>query len=139
MATTGNKASVVSATAKTKGLKKATTRKVVVNTADTAKRKSTASSTKVKATNILKKAVAKTAIKKSVETKNASTVSNPFKKATVKKSIPTKKNKSVTPEQRYQMIATAAYFLAERRGFAGGYEMQDWIAAEAETDVKLAT
>jgi hypothetical protein len=35
------------------------------------------------------------------------------------------------------MIATAAYFLAERRGFSGGYEMQDWISAEANIDSKL--
>ncbi len=28
------------------------------------------------------------------------------------------------------MIATAAYFLAEGRHFAPGYELQDWIAAE---------
>jgi hypothetical protein len=35
------------------------------------------------------------------------------------------------------MIATASYYLAERRGFAGGYEMQDWIAAEAQIDAQL--
>lgn len=28
------------------------------------------------------------------------------------------------------MIATAAYFLAEQRQFAPGYDMQDWLAAE---------
>jgi Protein of unknown function (DUF2934) len=28
------------------------------------------------------------------------------------------------------MIATAAYYLAEYRQFAPGYEMQDWLAAE---------
>ncbi len=28
------------------------------------------------------------------------------------------------------MIATAAYYLAERRHFVPGYEMQDWLAAE---------
>lgn len=28
------------------------------------------------------------------------------------------------------MIATAAYYLAEQRQFAAGYEMQDWLAAE---------
>lgn len=44
---------------------------------------------------------------------------------------------AVSPEQRYHMISTAAYFLAERRGFAGGYEMQDWITAEAEIDARL--
>lgn len=28
------------------------------------------------------------------------------------------------------MIATAAYFMAERRHFAPGHELQDWLAAE---------
>jgi hypothetical protein len=61
------------------------------------------------------------------------------KAAAAAKSAPKKpaKKSAVTPEDRYRMIATAAYFLAERRGFAGGYEMGDWIAAEAEIDAKL--
>ena len=29
-------------------------------------------------------------------------------------------------------IAMCAYFKAEARGFAPGFEMQDWLAAEAE-------
>ncbi|GEM_PF-3669644 len=29
-------------------------------------------------------------------------------------------------------IAEAAYFRAERRGFAGGSELEDWLAAEEE-------
>ena len=29
-------------------------------------------------------------------------------------------------------IATAAYHRAEKRGFAPGYEVQDWLDAEAE-------
>lgn len=37
-----------------------------------------------------------------------------------------------TTDQRMQMIATAAYFRAEQRGFAPGCEMEDWLAAEAE-------
>lgn len=40
----------------------------------------------------------------------------------------------VTPEQRYHMIAEAAYFRAERRGFSGGDPAQDWLEAEAEVD-----
>jgi hypothetical protein len=32
------------------------------------------------------------------------------------------------------MIAEAAYFVAERRGFAGGGELDDWLLAEAEID-----
>lgn len=31
-----------------------------------------------------------------------------------------------------EMIATAAYFRAERRGFAPGNELADWLQAEAE-------
>lgn len=37
-------------------------------------------------------------------------------------------------EDRYRMIAEAAYFRAERRGFASGSELFDWLAAEIEVD-----
>lgn len=36
--------------------------------------------------------------------------------------------------QRCSRIAMAAYFIAERRGFAPGHELDDWLAAEAEVD-----
>jgi len=29
-------------------------------------------------------------------------------------------------------VAEAAYFLAQQRGFAPGFEMEDWLAAEAQ-------
>jgi hypothetical protein len=32
------------------------------------------------------------------------------------------------------MIATAAYFRAEQRGFTPGAEVEDWLQAEAEVD-----
>lgn len=41
---------------------------------------------------------------------------------------------SLTPEQRYQMIAQAAYYRAERRGFIIGDTTQDWLDAEVEID-----
>ena len=37
-----------------------------------------------------------------------------------------------------QMIAEAAYYRAERRGFVPGYEMEDWIAAEIELNARLS-
>lgn len=37
-------------------------------------------------------------------------------------------------EDRHDMIATAAYYRAEQRGFHSGHEMEDWLAAEAEVD-----
>src|SRR5262249_45407177 len=33
---------------------------------------------------------------------------------------------------RHAMIAEAAYYRAERRGFEPGHELEDWIAAEGE-------
>ena len=41
------------------------------------------------------------------------------------------------PEQRSALIAEAAYYRAEKRGFAPGHETQDWLAAEAEVDALL--
>jgi len=41
------------------------------------------------------------------------------------------------PGQRAALIAKAAYFRAESRGFAPGHETEDWLAAEAEVDAKL--
>jgi hypothetical protein len=35
------------------------------------------------------------------------------------------------PAEREQRIREAAYFNAERRGFAPGHEIEDWLAAEA--------
>jgi hypothetical protein len=33
-------------------------------------------------------------------------------------------------DARRQLVAAEAYFLAERRGFESGHELEDWIAAE---------
>jgi len=40
----------------------------------------------------------------------------------------------ISPEQRQHMIRDAAYFRAERRGFAHGDPVQDWVEAEADVD-----
>jgi hypothetical protein len=44
---------------------------------------------------------------------------------------------NVDPSLRRQMVAAAAYFIAERRGFAPGHELEDWVAAEAAVDSRL--
>lgn len=36
--------------------------------------------------------------------------------------------------ERRDAIAVAAYFLAERRGFEPGHELEDWCAAETQVD-----
>lgn len=43
----------------------------------------------------------------------------------------------VDPDLRRQMVADAAYFLAERRGFEAGHDLEDWLAAEAMVDSRL--
>ena len=43
----------------------------------------------------------------------------------------------ISPEERHRLIAEAAYFRASQRGFPGGAEVEDWLAAEAEIDGKL--
>jgi hypothetical protein len=45
---------------------------------------------------------------------------------------------SITEYERQQRIADNAYYRAERRHFAPGYELIDWFAAEAEVDRQLA-
>jgi hypothetical protein len=41
-------------------------------------------------------------------------------------------------EDRGVSIAKAAYLIAERRGFAPGHELENWLAAENEVDQRLA-
>ncbi|WP_455223342.1 DUF2934 domain-containing protein [Kaarinaea lacus] len=73
------------------------------------------------------------------------TQSTTISKATVKSRKPTlgksgatkTAGKFVTPEQRYKMIAEAAYFIAEKRGFYEGDTEINWLNAEAEIDKML--
>lgn len=39
---------------------------------------------------------------------------------------------SIDAEARRAMIAQGAYFRAEHRGFAAGFELDDWLEAERE-------
>ncbi len=44
---------------------------------------------------------------------------------------------SAEGETREEMIRTAAYLLAEHRGFRPGGELEDWLAAERQVDAWL--
>jgi hypothetical protein len=39
-------------------------------------------------------------------------------------------------EELRASIAQAAYFRSERRGFVPGYELEDWLAAEREVNLR---
>jgi hypothetical protein len=45
---------------------------------------------------------------------------------------------TVPAEQRRNYVKMAAYYIAERRGFAPGNPLEDWVQAEAEIDRLLA-
>ncbi|HEV7139137.1 MAG TPA: DUF2934 domain-containing protein [Steroidobacteraceae bacterium] len=45
---------------------------------------------------------------------------------------------AVTSGQRRAMIGEAAYYIAERRGFDQGRDVEDWLLAEREIDAALS-
>ncbi len=47
------------------------------------------------------------------------------------------RSSTANPSGREQMIAIAAYFRAEHRGFQPGNELEDWLESEAEIDSRL--
>jgi len=46
---------------------------------------------------------------------------------------------AATAQERSEMIAVAAYYLAEHRGFTAGGATDDWIRAEQQIDRMLET
>lgn len=67
-------------------------------------------------------------------------------KAPIRRTTPAKPKTLADPpstamseEARRAMIAEAAYYHAERRGFAPGGEEHDWLKAETEVDGLLKT
>lgn len=44
----------------------------------------------------------------------------------------------ITPETRRLMVAEAAYYIAENRGFESGHEVEDWLLAEQQIETVLA-
>lgn len=66
---------------------------------------------------------------------------------TTKQTVSTGKSSKKSPQQavkslpevdRHQMIAEAAYYHAEHRGFQGGSVEEDWLIAETEIDNMLS-
>jgi hypothetical protein len=43
----------------------------------------------------------------------------------------------IDPQVRHDLISQAAYFRAQRRAFAPGHELDDWLAAQQEVDTAL--
>lgn len=58
------------------------------------------------------------------------------KAATPKAKNPAKSTSKIGPEERYRMTEVAAYYIAERDGFAGN-QSDYWIKAEAQINLLL--
>ncbi|OGS72621.1 MAG: hypothetical protein A2063_00645 [Gallionellales bacterium GWA2_60_142] len=60
------------------------------------------------------------------------------KKTTARKAAAPKAKKAATPspEERYRMVETAAYFIAERHGFQGN-STEHWVEAERQIAAML--
>ncbi len=57
----------------------------------------------------------------------------PFAPAPYRLDIPQSRiSKTLTASERHKLISEAAYLIAERRGFAPGHELSDWLSAEQE-------
>lgn len=88
-----------------------------------------------------KKPAPKTVEKKAVTPKAVA----PKKVTAAKKAMPkkasdkklTKKTSNMSGFERYKMIEVAAYYIAEKNGFAG-HAADYWVAAEKEIDKKSA-
>jgi len=82
---------------------------------------------------VVKSVVSTNPVRKVSSPKIAKPVSKP---ATARKEV---KKVSISPEERHLMIATAAYYRAEQRGFNCCCEQHDWISGEAQIDALLNT
>jgi hypothetical protein len=71
------------------------------------------------------------------------TPKTPATKASVARKTPARRTPPagimlpVSHEERWRMVAEAAYYIAQRRGFIGGDTNDDWAQAEAEVQAKL--
>ena len=93
--------------------------------------------------------VKKTAAKKTVKpaspvaAKPAPAPAKPAAKVAAKPKAPAKpkvaKAAAVSLEQRNHYVQVAAFYIAERRGFAAGDPAADWAAAEEEVDRLIAS
>jgi len=82
---------------------------------------------------VAKKKVAKKKVAAKKVAKKATTKKTVSKKTTAQKATTTSHDPiHVSPEERWRMIATAAYYKAEARGFVAGDDQQDWLDAEAD-------
>lgn len=127
-AASGKPGTTKTATAKKTAAKKAPARKAPAKNAATSAAKPDKTRTPAKTTAATPAAAKKTPARKV-----------PVKKAAAAKAKPAPAGNATakpTPEERYRMVQTAAYFIAEQHGFQGRSD-EHWAAAEREISARL--
>ena len=124
--------------------KKTVAKKTVSAAADPKISKTSAAATTKK--TVTKKTVSAAAVPEKTKAPAVKKAAAPAteKKTTVRKAATTRARATAakqevmrpTPEERYRMVQTAAYFIAERNGF-GGCSTMHWVDAEREISAKL--
>ncbi len=86
---------------------------------------------------IKKKSAVKKTVKKKVAKKKVVTTRKKAAPKKVTKKSERSSSLDITSEERWKMIAVAAYHKAEKRGFLPGGELQDWAESEKEINKLL--
>ncbi len=79
----------------------------------------------------------KTSPRKATVTESANLTDRAAMKVLESESTAVNSPMGIDPGVRRQLVESEAYFLAERRGFAAGNELEDWVTAEAVVDSRL--
>lgn len=116
---------------------------VVADTEPTGKPRKTAAAPKAVSITAEKAVDAPSTAKAGSKVRTARKTATAKPEGDVKKVAPAAKKSARKPaaplgEERQRLIAIAAYYRAEARGFAPGHEKQDWLDAEAEIDALLS-
>ncbi|MGD8912917.1 MAG: DUF2934 domain-containing protein [Candidatus Thiodiazotropha sp.] len=76
--------------------------------------------------------------KAKVSKKKVSQKKTAVKKQAAKKAVTKSSSKAaISPRERYEMIATMAYYRAEQRNFESGHDVEDWLDCESIIDSML--
>lgn len=106
----------------------------------------TAKKSNTAAADVAPKTTVKAPAKKVLSVPAAAAPKAAVKKTSTKKTVPAKASATpvaarptVTVEQRHNYIEVAAFYVAQRRGFAPGNPVDDWAMAEQEVDRLIAS
>jgi predicted RecB family endonuclease len=83
-----------------------------------------------------KKTVASNKVTKKTAAKKTATKKKVAARSTAPKGTGAKP--MISPRERYEMIATMAYYRAEQRNFDQGHDVEDWLECERIIDQMLS-